>query len=104
MSRVSTRTDVRLGSVLFFRQTAGTPEFEIVPVQFGLRPRENSLRWKEVFPMNDSWKTLESLIATPELPGLGPTPRPGRLPLLELNERIDRFFADTNLRASLQAS
>jgi len=54
--------------------------------------------------MNDSWKALESLIATPDLPGLGPTPRPGRLPLLELNEKIDRFFADTNLSAALQAS
>ena len=54
--------------------------------------------------MNDSWKALESLIATPELPGLGPTPRPGRLPLLELNEKIDRFFADTNLSAALQAA
>jgi len=54
--------------------------------------------------MNDSWKTLKSLIATTDLPELGPTPRPGRLPLLELNQRIDRFLAETNLPAAIQPS
>jgi hypothetical protein len=54
--------------------------------------------------MNDSWKTLECLIATTDLPELGPTPRPGRLPLLELNQKIDRFLADTKLNAALQPS
>ena len=52
--------------------------------------------------MNDSWKTLKSLIATPALPALGPTPRPGRLPLIELNQKIDRFLADSKLDAALQ--
>ena len=54
--------------------------------------------------MNDSWKTLKSLIATPALPELGPTPRAGRLPLLELNQTIDRFLADTKRNAALQPS
>ena len=54
--------------------------------------------------MNDSWKTLKSLIATPDLPELGPTPRAGRLPLLELNHKIDRFFTDRNFIAALQPS
>ncbi len=44
--------------------------------------------------MNASWKTFKSLIATPTLPELGPTPRPSRLPLPDLNQIIDRFFAD----------
>jgi hypothetical protein len=54
--------------------------------------------------MNHSWKTLKSLIATSDLPALGPTSRPGRLPLLELNQKLDRFFADTRLNAALQPS
>jgi len=54
--------------------------------------------------MNDSWKTLKSLIATPDLPVLGPTPRAGRLPLPELNQRIDRFLADPNLPAAIHPS
>jgi hypothetical protein len=54
--------------------------------------------------MNDSWKTFKSLIATPDLPVLGPTPRAGRLPLPELNQRIDRFLADTKVDAALQPS
>jgi hypothetical protein len=54
--------------------------------------------------MNDSWRTLKSLIATPDLPALGPTPRAGRLPLPELNQKIDRFLADTKLDAALQPS
>ena len=54
--------------------------------------------------MTDSWKTLKSLIATPDLPELGPTPRPGRLPLPDLNQRIDRFLEDTKLNAALQSS
>ena len=54
--------------------------------------------------MIDSWKTLKSLIATPDLPVLGPTPRAGRLPLPELNQKIDRFLADTKLNTALQSS
>jgi len=54
--------------------------------------------------MNDSWKTLKRVIATPDLPALGPTPRPGRLPLPELSQRIDRFLADTKLDAARQPS
>jgi hypothetical protein len=54
--------------------------------------------------MNDSWKILKSLIATPDLPELGPTPRPGRLPLSDLNRKIDRFFEDRKLNAARQSS
>jgi hypothetical protein len=54
--------------------------------------------------MIDSWKTLKSLIATPDLPVLGPTPRAGRLPLPELNQRIDRFLAGTKVDAALEPS
>ncbi len=53
---------------------------------------------------NQSWRDFKALIATPDLPALGPTPRAGRLPVLELNQKIDRFLADTNLNAALQAS
>ena len=53
---------------------------------------------------NESWTDFKALIATPALPALGPTPRVGRLPLLELNQKIDRFLADTNLNAALQQS
>ena len=52
--------------------------------------------------MIDSWKTLKILIATRDLPALGPTPRAGRLPLPELNQKIDRFLVDTKLSAALQ--
>ena len=51
-----------------------------------------------------SWRDFKALIATPALPALGPTPRAGRLPLLELNQKIDRFLADTKLDAALQPS
>ena len=51
-----------------------------------------------------SWRGFKTLIATPALPALGPTPRVGRLPLLELNQKIDRFLADTKLNAALQPS
>ena len=54
--------------------------------------------------MIDSWKTLKRLIATPDLPVLGPTPRPGRLPLPELNQRIERFLADPNVPAAIHPS
>ena len=54
--------------------------------------------------INQSWRDFKALIATPALPALGPTPRAGRLPLLELNQKIDRFLADTKLNAALQPS
>jgi len=54
--------------------------------------------------MNDSWKRFKSLIETPELPGLGPTARSIRLPLLELSQKINRFLAETKLTAALQPS
>jgi hypothetical protein len=47
---------------------------------------------------------FKSLIATPDLPALGPIPRAGRLPLPELNRKIDRFFTDSKLDAALQSS
>ena len=52
--------------------------------------------------LDQSWRVFKALIATPDLPALGPTPRAGRLPLVELNRKIDRFFADTKLNAALQ--
>ena len=54
--------------------------------------------------MNDRLTTFKSLIQTSDLPGLGPTPRTGRLPLLELNGKIERFLADAKLPAALHAS
>jgi hypothetical protein len=42
--------------------------------------------------VNQSWRDFKALIATPALPALGPTPRAGRLPLLELNQKIDHFL------------
>jgi hypothetical protein len=53
---------------------------------------------------NRSWKDFKALIATPVLPPLGPTPRSGRLPLLELSQRSDRFLADSNLPAAIHPS
>jgi hypothetical protein len=47
---------------------------------------------------------FKSLIATPDLPALGSVPRAGRLPLIELNQKIERFFADSNLNATLEPS
>src|SRR5437899_244778 len=52
--------------------------------------------------VNQSCRDFKALIATPDLPALGPIPRAGRLPLPELNQKTDRFFADTNLNAALQ--
>ena len=54
--------------------------------------------------MNQSSRDFKALIATPVLPALGPTPRPGRLPILELNRKIDRFFGGVKLAAALQPS
>ncbi len=47
-----------------------------------------------------SLSAFRSLIATPDLPGLGPTPRAGRLPLTDLNLKIERFIADARLPAA----
>src|SRR5438046_5365735 len=51
---------------------------------------------------NSSWNTFKSLIATPELPCLGPTPRSSRLPLVELNRKLDGFIQATQLAPGLQ--
>lgn len=48
-----------------------------------------------------TWSTFQSLIATPDLPGLGPTPRAGRLPLPDLNLKVERFIADAKLPPTL---
>ena len=53
--------------------------------------------------MSDRLTTFKSLIKTPDLPGLGPTPRSGRLPLVELSRKIERFLADAKLPAALHA-
>ena len=52
--------------------------------------------------LDQSWRVFRTLIATSSLPALGPTPRAGRLPLRELNQKIDRYFADASLNAALQ--
>ena len=52
--------------------------------------------------LNSSWNTFKGLIATPELPYLGPTPRSSRLPLADLNRKLDGFIQDTQLAPGLQ--
>jgi hypothetical protein len=54
--------------------------------------------------MNDSWQSLKNLIATPDLPELGPTPRSGRLPMRDLAQKIDRFLAQTQLPPAIHSS
>ena len=49
-----------------------------------------------------SWATLKRLIETPDLPGLGPAPRAGRLPLTELNRKVDCFIEEASLPSTLQ--
>jgi len=49
-----------------------------------------------------SWTALKRLIATPDLPGVGPTPRAGRLPLTELNRKVDCFIEEASLPSTLQ--
>ena len=49
-----------------------------------------------------SWTALKRLIATPDLPGVGPTPRATRLPLSELNRKVDRFSEEAGLPSALQ--
>jgi hypothetical protein len=46
---------------------------------------------------NESLRAFKTLIATPDPPGLGPTPRASRLPLVELNHVVDGFIKETNL-------
>ena len=52
--------------------------------------------------LNSSWNTFKGLIATPELPYLGPTPRSSRLPLADLNRKLDGFIQATQLAPGLQ--
>jgi len=49
--------------------------------------------------MNRSWNHFKKLIATQDLPELGPEPRADRLALVELNQILDRFAAEGNLPA-----
>ncbi|HKS36606.1 MAG TPA: hypothetical protein VJW76_05415 [Verrucomicrobiae bacterium] len=42
------------------------------------------------------------LIRTPDLPDLGPEPRPGRWPLAELHRAVTRFAADEKLTSSME--
>ena len=53
---------------------------------------------------NPSSKDFKALIATPDWPALGPAPRVGRLPLLEVSQKIDRFLAESNLPAAIHPS
>jgi len=48
-----------------------------------------------------SWAALKRLIETPDLPGLGPAPRAGRLPLTELNCKVDCFLEEASLPSTL---
>jgi hypothetical protein len=45
---------------------------------------------------------LRALLATPELPELGPGPRKGVKPLAELNRDLDRVFAEAKLPTQRQ--
>src|SRR6266513_1791611 len=49
-----------------------------------------------------SWVAFKRLIATPDLPDLGPRPRATRLPLSELNHRVDCFIEEASLPSTLQ--
>src|SRR2546430_6713498 len=49
-----------------------------------------------------SWTALKRLIATPDLPGVGPTPRASRLSLAELNRQVDCFMEEASLPSALQ--
>jgi hypothetical protein len=42
------------------------------------------------------------LIKTPDLPDIGPAPRAGRLPLTELNRKVDCFIEEASLPSTLQ--
>jgi hypothetical protein len=53
--------------------------------------------------MNDCWKACRRLITTPDLAGLGPTPRASRFPPIELNHAVDRFIKETNLPTARHA-
>ena len=46
-------------------------------------------------------ETFKSVIVTPDVPNLGPKPRPGRLPSAELNQKLERFIAETTLPIQL---
>jgi len=68
---------------------------------FSVRVYFRKFTIKEAHP---SWRAFKALITTPTLPALGPTPRADRLPLVALNQKIDRFFTDTKLDVALQPS
>jgi len=46
-------------------------------------------------------KEFTALIATPNLPALGPGPRPDRLAVVELEARLTRFFVERQVPVSL---
>ena len=48
-----------------------------------------------------SWAALKRLIATPDLPDLGPRPRATRLPLSELNRKVGCFIEEASLASTL---
>jgi len=49
-----------------------------------------------------SCKAFKELLATPDLPELGPAPRASRLPLIELNRRVEQFIEQRHLAPTLQ--
>jgi hypothetical protein len=53
---------------------------------------------------NTDWKTFKALIATPDLPGLGPEQPTSRRTAAEVNRLVDRFIAGATLPGTMQAS
>lgn len=47
------------------------------------------------------WRPFKALIATPDLPGLGPHPRSSRRSIPELKKLVDRFLAGAGLASDL---
>jgi hypothetical protein len=50
------------------------------------------------------WRAFKKLIATPDLPDLGPRVRSTRLSISDLNQLVERFVADPELSPDLGAS
>jgi len=49
-----------------------------------------------------TWNTFRKLIETPDLPDLGPAPRTTRLPLAELNRKVEEFLDAKELSAAIR--
>jgi hypothetical protein len=51
---------------------------------------------------SDTFSQFKAAIATPDVPSLGPERRPGALPVVELERRLNSFFATTPLASRTQ--